>query len=368
MKRREFLSKLMRYGLSAGALAALPVERLFAQGLLPALAIPIIDAHAHLPSSGSPEGHTFEAIRRAKLLATSIAVMGDKDSSVVGADLAFTHALEGIQIVLDWESTGLVKIVRQPRDIPLQPDPTGPIHVILAIEGGDAIGTQLNRVDKFYKLGVRMITLVHGTINQSGDNAIGRDMRRYSSSDPSDGGLTDFGRQVVARMNRLGMLIDVAHASTRTLFDVASCTRAPIIDSHTSPLPPSVTTRGPGRLRLYDEMASIVETGGVVCTWPLAYDGNQLDRLTFSDWVEEIKVFKMYFGIRHISLGTDGGGGLPDMIQGWEDISDVGLLTDAMRSGGLGTLEISAFMGLNFLRVFSRCHAARQILNYFYPA
>ena len=68
----------------------------------------------------------------------------------------------------------------------------------------------------------------------------------------------------------------------------------------------------------------------------------------------------MYFGIRHIGLGTDGGGGLPDRIQGWDDIGDVDLLTDAMRAGGLGTLEISAFMGLNFLRVFTRCHAARQ--------
>lgn len=94
---------------------------------------------------------------------------------------------------------------------------------------------------------------------------------------------------------------------------------------------------------------------------------DEFDRLTFAGWVEEINVFKTYFGIRHIGLGTDGGSGLPDMIQGWEDISDVGLLTGAMRAGGLGALEISAFMGLNFLRVFTRCHAARQILNYFYP-
>jgi len=364
MKRREFLSKLIRYGLSAGALGALPVKRLFAQELLPTLAIPIIDAHAHLPGTAE---HTFEAIRSAKLSATSIAVIGD-NYTVVVADSAYIKALEGIKIVHDWEEQGLIKIVRLPSDIPLQPKPRRPIPTILSIEGGDAIGTQINRVEEFYRLGVRMITLVHGTVNRSGDNAIGHDMRNYSSADENDGGLTDFGRQVVARMNRLGMVIDVAHASTQTLYDIAAYTRAPIIDSHTSPLPPSVTARGPGRLRLYDEMASIVETGGVVCSWPLAYDGNQFDRLTFADWVEEIKVFKTYFGMRHIGLGTDGGGGLPDMIQGWEDISDIGLLADAMRVGGLGTLEISAFMGLNFLRVFTRCHAARQILSFFYPA
>jgi microsomal dipeptidase-like Zn-dependent dipeptidase len=370
MKRREFLSRMMRYGLSAGALSALPAERLFAQQFLPALAIPIIDAHAHLPGYGpsDDEGHTFEAIRSAKLAATAIAVMGDKKDPV-GADSAYAHALEGINIVRGWEAAGLVRIVRRPSDIPLQPNPAGPIPAILAIEGGDAIGTQLDRLNLFYKLGVRMITLVHGTVSQSGDNAIGRDMRHYSSPPgPSDGGLTDFGRQVVGRMNRLGMVIDVAHASTRTLFDVADCTRAPIIDSHTSPLPPEVTTRGPGRLRLYSEMAAIVETGGIVGTWPLAYDGPQFDRVTFEDWVEEIRVFKTHFGMRHIGLGTDSGGGLPGWIEGWEGIGSVGLLRDAMHAGGLGPLEVSAFMGLNFLRVFTRCHAIRQLLNYFYPA
>jgi microsomal dipeptidase-like Zn-dependent dipeptidase len=367
MNRREFLFKLMRYGLSAGALSALPVEQLFAQQFLPTFAVPIIDAHAHLPSDGSPEGHTFEAIRSAKLSATSVAVMGDKDSAV-SADVAFEFALEGIHIVRSWEAAELVKIVRRPRDILFGPGSTGPIPVILTIEGGDAIGTQLNRVDEFYKLGVRMITLVHGTTTQSGDNTIGCDMRRYTSSDPADGGLTDFGRRVVARMNRLGMVIDVAHASTQTLVDIASCTRAPIIDSHTNPLPPSVTWRDGDRRRLYDEIEWIVGTGGLVCTWPYAYDESEFDRLTFTDWVEEIKAFKAYFGMEHIGLGTDGGGGLPEKIQGWDDISDVGLLNDAMRAGGLGGSEISAFMGLNFLRVFAACHAAGQIRNHFSPA
>jgi microsomal dipeptidase-like Zn-dependent dipeptidase len=111
-------------------------------------------------------------------------------------------------------------------------------------------------------------------------------------------------------------------------------------------------------------MAAIIETGGVVCTWPYGFDGNTFDRLTFNDWVEEIKVFKSHFGIRFIGLGTDSGGGLPGYVGGWEDISSVRLLQDAMRSGGLTSLEIAAFMSLNFLRVFTRCHAVAQVMNY----
>jgi microsomal dipeptidase-like Zn-dependent dipeptidase len=366
MNRREFLAKLVRYGLSAGALSALPVERLFAKEFYSQLTIPIINAHAHLPGdliNGELLTYTFDAIRSAKLCATSFAVLGDR-SNETELD-PYINALNGIKTVRDWEVQKRVKIVRRPSDIPPQPILTGPIPVILAIEGGDAIGTDLGRLDEFYGLGVRMITLVHGRAGEggSGDNQIGNDMRRHSSDDENDEGLTEFGYQVVRRMNRLGMIVDVSHASTQTLLDIASCTRAPIIDSHTSMLPPKVTVRIQGRQRLYSEAKAIVKTGGVVCTYPIRDDG--YDRVTLEDWAEETKLFKSHFGIQHIGLGTDSGGGLPGFVVGWGGISSVGSLEDAMRSGGLGTLEISAFMSLNFMRVFTRCHAIGQVLSFF---
>jgi membrane dipeptidase len=363
MNRREFLARLMRYGLSAGALSALPVDRLFAQELFPQITIPIIDAHAHLPGtlSAPQEGYTFEAIRNAKMCATTMAVIGD-NKTVVGADSTYIKAKEGVETVRLWETKKIVKIVRRPSDILLQPNPTGPIPVVLAIEGGDAIGTSLERLNEFYSLGVRMITLVHGTVNQNGDNQIGNDMRRHSSADENDEGLTEFGYQVVRQMNRLGMVIDVSHASTQTLLDVASCTRAPIIDSHTSMLPPEVTVRIQGRQRLYSDAEAIVETGGVVCTYP--YRDNAYGRVTLEGWVEEIKLFKSHFGMRYIGFGSDSGGGVP-RIPEWTGIGSVKDLEAAMRSGGLGPLEISAFTGLNFVRAFTRCHAIGQILSYF---
>jgi microsomal dipeptidase-like Zn-dependent dipeptidase len=363
MNRREFLAKLMRYGLSAGALSALPVERLFAQEFYPQITIPIIDPHAHLPGtlSASEESYTFKAIRSAKLCATTMAVIGD-DKTVVGADSTYIKAKEGIDTVRLWETQKLVKIIRRPSDIPLQRDPSGLIPVILAIEGGDAIGTNLDRINEFYGLGVRMITLVHGRAAQdgSGDNQIGKDMRRHPSYE-DDGGLSDFGFQVVRRMNRLGMVVDVAHASTQTLLDVASCTRAPIVDSHTSMLPPDIINREAGRQRLYSEADAVVETGGIVCTYPL--NDPTCGRISFHAWVAEIEEFKSHFGIRHIGLGTDSGGGVPKMLE-WKGIGSVNDLGTAMRSGGLSTLEISAFMGLNFLRVFSRVHAVGQVLSF----
>jgi membrane dipeptidase len=365
MNRREFLAKLMRYGISAGALSALPVEQLFAQEFDPRFTIPIVDAHAHYPGdlSTDAEGYTFPAIHEAKLCATVFAVLGDRSKDI--EDGPYIKAIEGIESVSLMESRRQIKIVRQPIDIPLQPTADGPIPVILAIEGGDAIGKNLKRLDEFYKKGVRLITLVHGTTSQNGDNLIGNDMRQHSSSDETDEGLTRFGRQVVARMNKLGMVVDVAHASAQTLFDVAACTRAPIVDSHTSMLPPSVTERIAGRQRLYSEAEAIVETGGVVCTYPLRDPlPEPYSRLTLTDWVEEVQLFKSEFGIRHIGLGPDSGGGVPRMPE-WVNIGSVQDLEGKMRFAGLGTLEISAFMSLNFLRVFTRCHLAGQALSFF---
>jgi microsomal dipeptidase-like Zn-dependent dipeptidase len=356
MNRREFLAKLVRYGLSAGALSALPVERLFAKEFYSQLTIPIINAHAHLPGdliNGELLTYTFDAIRSAKLCATSVAVLGDR-SNETELD-PYTNALNGIKTVSDWEVQKRVKIVRRPSDIPPQPNLTGPIPVILAIEGGDAIGTDLGRLDEFYGLGVRMITLVHGRAGEdgSGDNQIGKDMRRHPSDEDVEG-LSPFGYQVVERMNRLGMVIDVSHASTQTLLDIASCTRAPIIDSHTSMLPPEVTVRMQGRQRLYSDAEAIVETGGVVCTYPYRDDA----------YGRVIKLFKSHFGIKYIGFGSDSGGGVP-RIPGWTGIGSVKELESKMRSGELRTLEISAFMSLNFLRVFTRCHAIGQVLSYF---
>ena len=269
MNRREFLAKLVRYGLSAGALSALPVERLFAQEFYPQITIPIIDAHAHLPGTlSSDEGYTFEAIRSAKLCATTMAVIGD-NKTVVGADSTYLKAKEGISHVRLWETQKLVKIVRRPSDIPLQP------NVYRANTGNPCYrGRRCNRNRPWAFRRVLRVGCSddhprawQGSPDGSGDNQIGKDMRRHPSNE-DDGGLSDFGYQVVGRMNRLGMVVDVSHASTQTLLDVASCTRAPIIDSHTSMLPPEVTVREHGRQRLYSDAEAIVDTGGVVCTYP----------------------------------------------------------------------------------------------------
>ncbi|HEV2233509.1 MAG TPA: dipeptidase, partial [Terriglobia bacterium] len=98
------------------------------------------------------------------------------------------------------------------------------IAILMGLEGGHIIEDDLRALDTFHRLGVRYMTLTH-TKDTSWAG---------SSGEKSNKGLTDFGRQVVERMNRLGMMVDISHVSDKTFYDAVSVSRAPVIASHSS--------------------------------------------------------------------------------------------------------------------------------------
>lgn len=101
----------------------------------------------------------------------------------------------------------------------------GRIASLLGMEGGHVLESSLGALRAFWELGARYLTLTHNTSNEIGDS--GTDAPRH-------GGLSAFGREVVAEMNRLGMLVDLSHTSVETMRDALDVSRAPIIFSHSS--------------------------------------------------------------------------------------------------------------------------------------
>ncbi len=99
------------------------------------------------------------------------------------------------------------------------------IAILMGVEGGHIIQDDLRALDIYYRLGVRYMTLTH-TANTAWADA--------STDKPRWNGLTDFGRQVVERMNRLGVIVDISHVSDKTFYDALAATRAPVIASHSS--------------------------------------------------------------------------------------------------------------------------------------
>ena len=98
----------------------------------------------------------------------------------------------------------------------------------------------------------------------------------------------------------------------------------------------------------------MAKTGGVVCTWPWATSRGKTKRETFRDWAAEILEMKKRIGMDHVGLGTDGGGGLPRFIKGYQDIRDLSQLVKAMQDTD-SREEISSYMGGNTYRVLKAC-------------
>jgi microsomal dipeptidase-like Zn-dependent dipeptidase len=246
-----------------------------------------------------------------------------------------------VRMIDYWMNTviqkGFVKLVLKMSDIPAPGTETP--GAILGLEGGDALEGRVDRVDEFYKLGVRIITIVRVHNNELGDIMAARP---GLDPGPYSGGLTPKGRAVIDRMQELGIVVDVAHASTATLKDVVAYCKKPVLDSHTNLC---ATGNNCGRTRTWKEMEWVASTDGVVCSRPISK--------TIRDWANELLEMKKRIGIEHIGIGTDGGGGFQP-VSGYNDVRDLVKLAEALTDVGFTREEMAAFMGKNVYRVLGK--------------
>src|SRR5881227_1173288 len=130
------------------------------------------------------------------------------------------------------------------------------LAALMGIEGGHSIENDIHLLRDYYRLGVRYMTLSWSNTNEWAD----------SSGDINDpkiqhhNGLTDFGKQVVAEMNRMGMIVDISHVADKTFFDVVSVTKAPVVASHSSA---RALVNAP-RNMTDDMLRAMAKNGGVV--------------------------------------------------------------------------------------------------------
>jgi len=356
LNRRQFLKALGLAPLALGVGNALS----FADSLTdPLRGLRIIDAHAHperyLSAGQRPENSsTIWAMTEMGMAASVFAAVGDR-VFLSGGQLRGSE-FDNTKVQLDHWKDGVIRAARarlvlKSSDIPRAPKPGDVPGCILAIEGGDALEGNPDRVNEFHAYGVRMITLIHFSNNDLGDC-----MQDFGSPvlRPRSGGLTAAGRRVLERMQELGMVVDAAHADSRTLKRIAEITRRPIVDSHGNPCALADANRC-GRFRTWKDMETIAKTGGVVCTWTWGMTRGKTKRETFRDWAAEIMEMKRRIGMEHVGLGTDGGGGIPRFVRGYRDIRDLARLASAMQEAGFTGSEIAAYMGGNTYRVLEAC-------------
>lgn len=256
------------------------------------------------------------------------------------------------------------------------------IACLMGIEGGHAIEDSLPTLREFYRLGVRYMTLTWNNTNNWAD--AGRGEQKHN-------GLSDFGREVVREMNRLGMLVDVSHVSDKTMSDALDVSKAPIIASHSSARALSNVPRN-----IPDDLLKrITKNGGVVqinfyslfidqtTVAPQADERGQtlrareealsvkhaddperraeesdkleaqypLPPLPISKLIDHIDHIVKVAGIDHVGIGADFDGA-NDFPEGARDVSMLPNITYELLKRGYSERDIHKILGENFLRVF----------------
>jgi membrane dipeptidase len=305
-----------------------------------------------------------------------------------------------VQRALDQIGAVRETVARHPNDLVLcttaeeirHAKAAGKIAVLMGVEGGHMINNSLANLDKFFALGVRYMTLTH-TVNTDWADA--------STDKAAHNGLTDFGKQVVREMNRLGMIVDISHTADKTFYDVLAVSKAPVIASHSSCRALCAAPRN-----MTDDMIkALAAKGGVIqINYHIGFLSQQfqdaskahpelgkeieaeskkrcgdneacqlieadkitrdmvaqgkLPRVDWSEIITHIDHAVKLVGADHVGLGSDFDGA--DMPYGMEDVSDIPQITNALLAKGYSPADVRKILGGNTLRLMQDVEAAAQ--------
>lgn len=269
------------------------------------------------------------------------------------------------------------------------------IAALMGVEGGHMMGNDLSVLRTFAALGVRYMTLTHMVNNEWADS---------STAPPQHNGLTDFGKDVVREMNRLGMIVDISHVSDKTFADVLAVSKAPVIASHSSCRALCDSPRN-----MTDDMIrALAQHGGVIqinyhvgflsqefrdfekahpemekdivdavktrCGTDDICSGVASDQIVREfmkegklpkvDWtyiVQHIDHAVKIAGVDHVGLGSDFDGA--NMPLGMDDVTHLPQITDALLKKGYSESDIRKILGENTLRVLTEVQRVSHDLN-----
>jgi membrane dipeptidase len=213
------------------------------------------------------------------------------------------------------------------------------------LENGSPIGDSIDNIKWFYDKGIRYITLCHSSDNQICDSC--------ASAEKTWGGLSPFGKEVVAEMNRLGILVDVSHVSDDTFYDVLKYSSRPVVATHSC----CRAICGHPRNMTDDMIKALADAGGVIQInfYPFFLDPEFTDidssiRPSYKKVADHIDHVVNLVGIDHVGIGSDFDG-IEVTPEGMDDISMMPVLFEELKDRGYSDSDLEKLAGENFFRV-----------------
>jgi membrane dipeptidase len=271
----------------------------------------------------------------------------------------------------------------------------GKIAALIGVEGGHMINSDLGVLRSYVALGVRYMTLTHSGNDEWADS---------STDKPAHNGLTDFGKNVVREMNRLGVMVDISHVSDKTFYDALEVSKAPLIASHSScraicDAPRNMTDQ---------MMKDLAAKGGVIqINYHVGFlsqefrdaekanpdinksisvevmkrcgdnegcqliegdhitreyvEQGKLPRVDYTKIIEHIDHAVKVAGVEHVGLGSDFDGA--NMPYGMEDATKLPVITEALLKKGYSEGDVKKILGENTLRVMTEVERVSRELN-----
>jgi membrane dipeptidase len=266
------------------------------------------------------------------------------------------------------------------------------LAALMGIEGGHSIENDIHLLRDYYRLGVRYMTLSWSNTNEWADSSGDIDDPKVQHHN----GLTDFGKQVVLEMNRLGMMVDISHVADKTFWDVIATTKAPVIASHSS----ARALVDASRNMTDDMLRAVAKNGGVVQVnffngfddadfrramlaqtkdqaaavqkymYQLKAEGKPVNYLDVDhierEWmakiprpplkslIDHIDHIAKIAGVDHVGLGSDFDGVSGATPQGIDSAADLPKITQALLDRGYSADDIKKILGGNLMRVFRK--------------
>jgi membrane dipeptidase len=264
------------------------------------------------------------------------------------------------------------------------------LAALMGIEGGHSIENDIHLLRDYYRLGVRYMTLSWSNTNEWADSSGDIDDPKIEHHN----GLTDFGKQVVLEMNRMGMMVDISHVADKTFWDAIATTKAPVIASHSSA---RALVDAP-RNMTDDMLRAVAKNGGVVqVNFFNGFDDADFRKAMLAEakdqaaavqqyvdqmkaqgktvnYVDEDRIEREWMakiprpplkslidhidhivkvaGIDHVGLGSDFDGVSGATPQGIDSAADLPKITQALLDRGYSAADIKKILGENLLRVF----------------